>query len=236
MRLGGFPDLGFGCFGSAGSAHQPLLRRFERGRDLVREETGLAGSALRLEDVEDLLEGADAGQTVADDEVVIERAHRQAGDESVDPDGEPGQFDGHQVQVDAVDAAAGDLTAQQRSRFDLHAGGVLPERGAGCLGKPGQLVADRRDLLLGEEGGELRLDPVDGGDQEVAGAHRQVRDPEVEERFRGAASSPRPSSARIRARCSSMAGSSAVSSRCSTANCLVKYEPVALRCPDWLWI
>ena len=57
-----------------------------------------------------------------------------------------------------------------------------PSAAASRLSEPGQLVADRRDLLFSEEGGELRLDPVNGGDQEVAGAHRQVRDPQVEER------------------------------------------------------
>ena len=63
---------------------------------------------------------------------------------------------------------------------------MLPERVVGCLSEPGQLVADRRDRVLGEEGGEFRFDAVDGGDKEVGRAHRQVRDPEVEERVRGA--------------------------------------------------
>ena len=40
--------------------------------------------------------------------------------------------------------------------------------------------------MFGKESGELRFDPVDGCDQEVRRAHRQVSDPEVEERFRGA--------------------------------------------------
>jgi hypothetical protein len=66
-----------------------------------------------------------------------------------------------------VGAAAGNLSAQQGTRFDFHAGGALPECGAGCLSEPGQLVADCRDLPVGEEGGELRFDAVNGGDQDV---------------------------------------------------------------------
>ena len=43
------------------------------------------------------------------------KRQRQAGHERVDPEREPGQLDGDRVEVHAVDAAAGDLPAQQAS-------------------------------------------------------------------------------------------------------------------------
>ena len=118
-------DLGLVGFARVGDVDQQRLRRGELvGEDLV-EEADLPGLAPRLKRVERFVDRADAGEAVGVDEAMVEVAHRQAGDEGVNPERESREFDGHRVDVEAVDAAASDLPAQQADLVDLALGDVV---------------------------------------------------------------------------------------------------------------
>ena len=99
----------------------------------------------------------------------------------MDPDREAGQLDRDLVAVDAVDAPAPYLPAQQAESLDLDAVLQVSQCFVRRLASF-QARRSPRDRMQGEEGGQPSLDPVDGCDQEVSGAHRDVGAPEVEER------------------------------------------------------
>ena len=102
--------------------------------------------------------GGDAEQGVADADVLVEVGQRLAGFQRFQPERDLGQFGGHGVDVDAVDAAADD-SAQR-----------CPDHGVGRLG------------LAGFLGGDALGDPAGGGDEEVAGAAGGVADGDVQQR------------------------------------------------------
>ena len=134
--------------------------------------------------VERFFDAADAGETVGAHQVVVEAAHREAPHEGVDPDRHPGELHGDRVDVEAVDAASGDLSAEQRGTVrggDLRAGRF--DRG---LPEAHQFGFDAGDGVLFEERRHGLLEMVDRGGEEVARAHRQVGDTEVEEQLTGA--------------------------------------------------
>ena len=102
--------------------------------------------------------GGDAEEGVADADVLVQVGQGLAGFQGFQPERDLGQFGGHGVDVDAVDAAAGH--AAQRSPHDR----------LGRLGVAGLL------------GGDPLGDPPGGGDEEVSGAAGGVADGEAEQR------------------------------------------------------
>ena len=152
---------------------------FDRGEGRVREAVGEQ-------------RGGDAEQGVADADVLVEVGQRLAGLQCLQPEGDLGQFGGHRVDVDAVDAAAD------------HAAQRCADHGVGRLG------------LAGFLGGDALGDPAGGGDEEVAGAAGGVADGEVQQRRdpflrRPVARTPRPAAGRARSR----AGTRPARSGCS---------------------
>ena len=116
------------------------------------------------------------------DEVVIEERQRQAGHEGVHPDRQARQLDGDAVLVDAVDAVAGDLAAQQRAGLDLDTVAEVAERIHGGVSQPAQLGGDSGHGVQRQPRGQACLDAVHRCHQEVGRAHGDVGAAEVEER------------------------------------------------------
>ena len=172
-----------------------LSERFGRSGhgllDRLREQGSLGSAPARVQDAERLVHRTDAGQRIAADEVVVERRHGQAGHEGVDPDRDPREFDGGLVHVHAMNAAAGDLAAEQRRGLEfgtVSAGGRpgRPERFARLALEPAEFVVHAGERAVRQETAHPPLDAVDGRDREVARAHRDVGDAEVPEGFGGA--------------------------------------------------
>ena len=103
FRLGGLEG---GCQPS--QARAGLLQRC---LEVSGEQADLTGVALWIEHVENLVERANACETVTPDNA-MKVTHGKAGGERVDPDRQSRQFYGHRVEVYAVDAAACDLPSQ----------------------------------------------------------------------------------------------------------------------------
>ena len=152
--------------------------------------------------------GGDAEEGVADADVLVQVGQRLAGFQGFQPERDLGQFGGHGVDVDAVDAAA-DHAAQRG-----------PHDRVGRLGVAGLL------------GGDPLGDPAGGGDEEVPGAAGGVADGEAEQRrdalfrpFR--ARRPRRAAGRGRSR----AGTRPVRSACSRSRSpCVRCRPVSAAC------
>ena len=102
--------------------------------------------------------GGDAEEGVADADVLVQVGQGLAGFQGFQPERDLGQFGGHGVDVDAVDAAA-DHAAQRG-----------PHDRVGWFGVAGFL------------GGDPLGDPAGGGDEEVPGAAGGVADGEAEQR------------------------------------------------------
>jgi hypothetical protein len=93
--------------------------------------------------------------------VVIEEAEGLAGIDGFQPEGDAAEFDGHRVDVHAVEAAAGDF-----------AEGVAVVVGAdGTVG--------------GAEFGECFREAAGGGEQEMAGAAGGIADGDAKQSFAG---------------------------------------------------
>ena len=167
----------------ADSVHFEIESAVARNRRLLRPAAPFWCSDKRIDC---LVDRADAGQAVRADEPVVEVRHRQAGHKGVDPDRQTGELDGERVDVEAINAAAGDLAPQQADLFDLRLRHlVVPERLPGDASDFQQFVAHIRHVVLGKEGAHERLDLVDGSDEEVARSHREVGHSEVEELLPG---------------------------------------------------
>ena len=105
--------------------------------------------------------GGGAEEAVAGADVVVEEAEGLAGIDGLEPEGDAAEFDGHGVDVHAVEAAAGDL-----------AEGVAVVVGAdGSVG--------------GAEFGEFFGEAAGGGEEEVAGAAGGIADGEAQESLTG---------------------------------------------------
>ena len=86
----------------------------------------------------------------------------------MDPDPESSQLHGDWVQVDPVDATAGDLTAQQAGVLDLNTLAEWAERVVGSRAQPVEFGGYLRNRAEREEAGQPRLYAIDCGDEEVA--------------------------------------------------------------------
>ena len=105
------------------------------------------------------------------------------GHEGVDPDREPRELDRDRVEVDAVDAAASDLAAEQ-ARVSISTPSA-ERRAPEAAARSGRARPSRPGCAERQEPREARLDPIDGGDEEVPRTHRDVDAAEVEERLGG---------------------------------------------------
>jgi hypothetical protein len=93
--------------------------------------------------------------------VVVEEAEGLAGIDGFQPEGDAAEFDGHGVDVHAVEAAAGDFAE----------GVAVVVRADGTVG--------------GAEFGEFFREAAGGGEQEVAGTAGGIADCEAQESLTG---------------------------------------------------
>ncbi len=170
MRRPGGGDVGEG----ADAAHE--FGGVEQVAELAAPER-VAEGVLHILDV-----AADEG--VAGFHVVVEEGERRTEREAVEPEADFGQFDGHGVEVYAVDAAFQDLPFEQVDvgQFAHVYGDFLLFHllldGAARLG---QFVEDGTPFEGGEEFDHLVGDVVHGFDEEVTAAHGGIKHFEVEE-------------------------------------------------------
>ncbi len=176
--LVGFAGLGYFLGGDVGEfadfAHE--LGGVEEVGELVAPEA-LAEGVLYVLD-------AAADEGVAAFHVVVEEGERGAEGEAVEPDADFGEFDGHGVEIDAVDAAFEDAALEQVEVGEFaHVDGdalVLHfelDFAAGLA----EFVDDGVPFEGGQEVGHAVGDVVDGFDEEVAAAHSGIEHFEVEE-------------------------------------------------------
>ena len=171
-------------FGQVRLERVGLLRQwFHRAPHRFEDRRGVDGhlplAALRVQYVERFFQGADSGERIGADQVVVQGGDGQAGNERVNPDSHARQFDGGFVHVDTVDATAGDLAAEKGPSLDLDAG--VDQRGPRLLFETPKLGADVAQRFAGEEVVHPGLYAVESSNQEVARAHRDVGYPEVPE-------------------------------------------------------
>ena len=183
MRFTRLVDLGLVCVGGPGEAAEGALGAGEQALYLVTEQARRLRVGVGVEGRHHLVEGADAGEAVAADEVVVEQRQRQAGDERVNPDGQPGEFHSYPVAVHAVDAMAGYLAAQQRPGFDLGACPEVAERLEGGVPQAVEFGAHGGHGVQRQPRRQPGLDAVERRHQEVARSHGDVGAAEVEERL-----------------------------------------------------
>src|SRR5690606_32123350 len=110
---------------------------------------------------------------------MVEARHREPWHKRMDPHSDSGQLDSDIVDVEPVDAAAGDLATQQCRWFDLVLGFVIPQCLAGSLFETTQLICDPGKGMFGEEGTHGCFDGVDRSNEEMSRTHREVRYTEV---------------------------------------------------------
>ena len=217
LVLQSIPAKGFAdrddCEVQVGVKRLRRLRRTPReGGQIGKEAEGDMVGPPRGEVVVRGVDG-DAEQGVAGADAVVEVGQRERRREAVQPERDFGEFDGHGVFIDAVDAALEHHAADER--LAIGRGKLVPERaalldfgadrgvdvrvqeGAAAGFDLVELGLDGRDVgrfvvvavasvvaaveLVLDRGGE----PVDGGDQEVPGAHCGVEDFEAEQRGGG---------------------------------------------------
>ena len=99
----------------------------------------------------------------------------------MDPKGEAGQLDRQGVQVHPVHATPGDLATKELRILKFNAIGQWPKGLEGTGPQACQLIGNGRQRPHCQVGGEAPLHPVHRGHQEVAGAHGNIRHPEVKE-------------------------------------------------------
>ena len=124
-----------------------------------------------------------ADERVAALHVVVEEGERRAEGEAVEPEADFGQFDGHGVEVDAVDAAFEDAPLEQVEVGELahvDADALALHFCLDLAARLGQFVDDRVPFEGGQDFGHPVGDVVHGFDQEVAAAHGRVEHLEVE--------------------------------------------------------
>ena len=177
VELPCLPDLGIVRIRESGK----LLERSPDGlKSLTRDECKKL-TALGLEEFGRLFERRDPHKRIPLGQVVVEEREREPRHERVDPERESGQLDSHRVHVHAEDAAPGHLPSKELGVLDRIARPLLSQ-------VPGRRPAEPREFLPHVQQGtagqvirEAPLDAVHGADQEVAGAHRDIGDPELEE-------------------------------------------------------
>src|SRR5205085_10519213 len=124
-----------------------------------------------------------AYERVAALHVVVEEGERGTEREAVEPEADFGEFDGHGVEVDAVDAAFEDTALEQVEVGELahvDAYALALHFGLDVTACLGQLVDDRVPLEGSQKTGHLVGDVFHGFDQEVTAAHGGVEHLEVE--------------------------------------------------------
>ena len=174
-------DLSFGGVGGTSKPFQGTAAAGKQALDLGAEQTRPTGLGLGVERGDHFVNGPNSYQAVAAHQVVVQEAQRQTGDESVYPHGQPGQLHGDKVHIDAIDATPGHLTAQQGGVRHIELAIGVGQRVLGGLAQPGQLGAHAGHGIGGEPLRQPGLDAVEGGGEEVAGAHGDVSAAEVEE-------------------------------------------------------
>ena len=135
-----------------------------------------------------------AEQAVAAAQVVVEEIQRSADREGVQPQGDLGQLDRHRIPVDAVDAPLerhppDDAPVVQLRRIEGPA--VFPDIGQQRLADAVDAPGQRGDVPLDSgsglaHGGDHVVgELVDEVDEEVAGAHGGIADPEFQQPLGG---------------------------------------------------
>ena len=101
----------------------------------------------------------------------------------MNPDSKAGEFHGHLVLVDTIDAAAGDLAAQQGTRFDLHTIGQITQGIDGSITQPVQFTGHFANRVESEPIRQASLNAVYCGHQKVSRTHGDIGAAEIKECF-----------------------------------------------------